>query len=354
MEVYIDDMVVKSQEKSQHVRHLEEFFDILRRYRMKLNPKKCAFCVSSGQFLGQIVNKQGIEPDPSKVEALRNIPDPRTPRDVQDRSTWGPEQREAFEQLKKYLASPLTVTIPKQGEPLYLYMVVTEIALSAVLLREENSIQQPIFYVSKSLIEAKKRYPVAEKLMLALVTAKRKLRQYFKAHTIIVLMTQPIRAVMSKPNLLGRAGAGVGIVLSSPEGVDLEYFVRLDFPASNNVAEYEALVLGLQLARTMKVEHLVVHSDSCLIIGQTTEEYATKDERMGAYQRLVNDLANRFEKIEFERIPREMNVQADCLAHATSTSVEEMSNLTKVRKNRVPVYQLILELCRLMPKKKRG
>ncbi|KAI5327838.1 hypothetical protein L3X38_027234 [Prunus dulcis] len=83
MEVYIDDMVVKSQEKSQHVRHLEEVFNILKRYRMRLNPKKCAFGVSSGQFLGQIVNKRGIEPNPSKVEALRNMPDPKTPRDVQ-------------------------------------------------------------------------------------------------------------------------------------------------------------------------------------------------------------------------------------------------------------------------------
>ncbi|KAI5349724.1 hypothetical protein L3X38_002613 [Prunus dulcis] len=116
----------------------------------------------------------------------------------------GPEQREAFEQLKKYLASPLTLTIPKQGQPLYLYMAVTETAVSAVPLREENSIQQPIFYVSKSLIEAEKRYTLAEKLVLALVTAKRKLRQYFEAHTIIVLTTQPIRAVMSKPDLSGR------------------------------------------------------------------------------------------------------------------------------------------------------
>ncbi|KAI5318322.1 hypothetical protein L3X38_038030 [Prunus dulcis] len=57
MEVYIDDMVVKSQEKSQHIRHLEEVFNILRRYSMRLSPKKCAFGVSSGQFLGKIVNK---------------------------------------------------------------------------------------------------------------------------------------------------------------------------------------------------------------------------------------------------------------------------------------------------------
>ncbi|CAL2230946.1 unnamed protein product [Prunus armeniaca] len=77
-------MVVKGQEKSQLVRHLKEVFNILRIYRMRLNPKKCPFNVSSRQFLGQIVNKRGIKPNLSKVEALRNMLDPRTPRDVQE------------------------------------------------------------------------------------------------------------------------------------------------------------------------------------------------------------------------------------------------------------------------------
>ncbi|CAL9024426.1 unnamed protein product, partial [Prunus brigantina] len=143
-----------------------------------------------------------------------------------------------------------------------------------------------------------------------------------------------------------QAGAGVGIVLSSPEGVDLEYSVRLDFLASNNVAEYESLVLGLQLARTLKVGRLVVHSDSRLIVGQTTEEYMTKDERMGAYQQLVKDLASRFEKIKFERIPREMNIQADRLAHAASTSVEDMrvATVELLLSPSIPIYPGVMQI----------
>ncbi|KAI5318321.1 hypothetical protein L3X38_038029 [Prunus dulcis] len=66
------------------------------------------------------------------------------------------------------------------------------------------------------------------------------------------------------------------------------------------------------------------HSDPRLIVSQTIKEYDTKDERMGAYQRLVKDLASRFKKIEFERIPREMKDQADRITHATSTSVEDV------------------------------
>ncbi|XP_070682894.1 uncharacterized protein [Malus domestica] len=68
MEVYIDDMVVKSRERCQHIDHLRNTFDILRRYHMRLNLAKCAFGVSSGQFLGHIVNKRGIEPNPAKLK----------------------------------------------------------------------------------------------------------------------------------------------------------------------------------------------------------------------------------------------------------------------------------------------
>ncbi|KAM2080626.1 hypothetical protein ACFX1T_034375 [Malus domestica] len=69
-------LTYQSRERCQHIDHLCNTFDILRRYNMRLNPAKCAFGVSSGQFLGHIVNKRGIEPNPAKVEALCNMPDP--------------------------------------------------------------------------------------------------------------------------------------------------------------------------------------------------------------------------------------------------------------------------------------
>ncbi|KAM0975587.1 hypothetical protein FF1_018639 [Malus domestica] len=76
-------LTYQSRERCQHIDHLRNTFDILRRYHMRLNPTKCAFGVSSGQFLGHIVNKRGIEPNPAKVEALCNMPDSVTPRDIQ-------------------------------------------------------------------------------------------------------------------------------------------------------------------------------------------------------------------------------------------------------------------------------
>ena len=67
MEVYVDDMLVKSQHNNNHVDDLEECFSILRKYNMKLNPQKCSFGVLSGNFLGFIVNARGIEVNPDKI-----------------------------------------------------------------------------------------------------------------------------------------------------------------------------------------------------------------------------------------------------------------------------------------------
>ena len=80
MEVYVDDMLVKSLKKEDHVTDLREMFALLRRYNMKLNPAKCTFGVGSGKFLGFMVNNRGIEANPSKVQALLDLQSPKTPK----------------------------------------------------------------------------------------------------------------------------------------------------------------------------------------------------------------------------------------------------------------------------------
>ena len=82
MEVYVDDMLVKSKEAGGHVGDLEECFAILRRYNMKLNPLKCSFGVCSGKFLGFIVNSRGIEANPEKIKALMEMKSPTRIKDV--------------------------------------------------------------------------------------------------------------------------------------------------------------------------------------------------------------------------------------------------------------------------------
>ena len=82
MKVYVDDLLVKSREESDHLRHLTEAFDFLRTFQMKLNPAKYAFGVSSRKFLGHLVSRKGIEPNPEKTQAVINMQSPRTTKEV--------------------------------------------------------------------------------------------------------------------------------------------------------------------------------------------------------------------------------------------------------------------------------
>ena len=82
MEVYVDDMLVKSTKASHHVNHLGEMFGILRKYHMKLNPQKCAFGVGSGKFLGFMVSSRGIEANPEKIKALQDMRSPTKSKEV--------------------------------------------------------------------------------------------------------------------------------------------------------------------------------------------------------------------------------------------------------------------------------
>ena len=76
VKVYVDDMLVKSTRETQHLDDLQKTFDMLRRYKMKLNPRKCAFGVASGKFLGFMVSQRGIEANPDKIQAILNMEPP--------------------------------------------------------------------------------------------------------------------------------------------------------------------------------------------------------------------------------------------------------------------------------------
>ena len=227
MEVYIDDMLVKSTTAELHIAHLSEAFQILRNYNMKLNPAKCAFGVSASKFLGFIVNHRGIEANPDKIKVVLDMPSPSGIKEVQrltgriaalsrfvSRASdkcqpffqvlkkafqWDAKCEEAFTALKTYLSAPPILVSPIEGELLTLYLAVSDFSTSAVLIRDKEQVQYPVYYCSRALRGAEERYPRMEKLILALVTAARKLRLYFQAHTIEVPTEYPMRQVLHKP-----------------------------------------------------------------------------------------------------------------------------------------------------------
>ncbi|XP_017976483.1 PREDICTED: uncharacterized protein LOC108661992 [Theobroma cacao] len=109
-------------------------------------------------------------------------------------------------------------------------------------------------------------------------------------------------------------GHGIGAVLISPNGKYYPATARLNFNCTNNMTEYEALVMGLQVAIEMKADAIDVYGDSALVICQMRGEWETRDSKLVPYKKLVTELSKQFKEISFNHLPREENQIADALA----------------------------------------
>ena len=235
MEVYIDDMLVKSKQRPDHTAHLQQTFNLLREYGMKLNPLKCAFGVSAGRFLGFMVTQRGIEANPAQLTTILQSPAPSSKKGIQqltgrlaalrrfisrfmdhltpffttlrgaNRTEWNEECDRAFVEIKQYLTEPPILVIPEAGDTLYLYIAASDIAISSALFKEYGDAKlKSVFFVSKSLTNAETRYTHLERAALALRIATQKLRSYFQAHPVVVLSDLPLRGTIHKPDMSGR------------------------------------------------------------------------------------------------------------------------------------------------------
>ena len=111
---------------------------------------------------------------------------------------------------------------------------------------------------------------------------------------------------------------GIAIIMMLLENEVLKYGVQLQFPATNNEVEYEAVLTSLRVARALGVNNLRLRFDAKLIVGQITNEYEVKEERIKKYLQLKSQLINEFDNIKFELIPREENSVVDEVARLAS------------------------------------
>ncbi|KAM2273773.1 hypothetical protein ACFX1S_043663 [Malus domestica] len=200
MEVYVDDMLVKSKHADQHIANLSETFTILKRYRMRLNPNKCAFGVGSSKFLGFMISQRGIEANPKMIKAILDMKEPVTSKDIQSLTgkvaaltrfiskatdicahffktlkgskkyiTWTDECAEAFKNLKDYISKVPLLSKPEVGDTLIIYLSVLASAVSFILIRKDGNVERHVYYVNNALQDAETRYSNIEKLALALV-----------------------------------------------------------------------------------------------------------------------------------------------------------------------------------------
>ncbi|GJX47771.1 reverse transcriptase domain-containing protein [Tanacetum coccineum] len=350
--------------------------------------------MQEGMFLGYKVNADGLKVCPDKADAVLGLSSPRCLKDMQKLNgklaslnrffsksaekslpffqtlkkctkksdfQWTQEAEAAFKQMKKLIAELPMLTAPKEKEELIIYLVAAKETISAVLMTEREGKQIPVYFVSRALRGPEINYNPMEKLVLALLSASRRLKRYFQAHAIVVITDQPIKQLLSNLKISGRMlkwkfelegydiqyrlrasikgqiladlimerpeeespnvpmtepeeiskpwtlftdgsscidGSGAGLILTNPEGVEFTYAMRFRFEATNNEAEYEALIASLRIAEQKGVKNLQASVDSRLVANQ---EFSIK------------------------QVPRSENKKADALSKIASTSFAHLS-----------------------------
>ncbi|GJY31827.1 reverse transcriptase domain-containing protein [Tanacetum coccineum] len=340
-----------------------------------------------GTFFGYKVDADGLRVCPDKVEAVLNLPSPKCLKDVQKLNgklaslngflskssekslpffktlkkytkksdfQWTTKAEMAFKQMKRSIAELPMLTAPKEKEELIMYLAAAKEAITAVLMTERDGKQTPIYF----------------------------------AHTIVVITDQPIKQILSNPEVTGRLlkwrfeleehdihykprtsvrgqiltdfiverpeddtldtpmedveelsdlwilvtdgsscidGSGAGLIITNPEGMKFTYAIRFRFNATNNKAEYEALIAGLRIVGQMGIQNLQANVDSKLVANQVNGVYVAKESSMIKYLEKVKNLASTFREFSIKQVPRGENKKADALSKIASTSFAHLS-----------------------------
>src|SRR4051812_39955892 len=268
-----------------------------------------------------------------------------------EKLTWTPQANEAFRELKLMLSTAPILAALIEKEPMMLYIAATNRVISAVMVVERpekdkaQQVQRPVYYISEVLSASKQNYPHYQKMCYGVYKAAKRLKPYFQAHLITVVSSAPLADIMGSKDATGRVakraieianhgiqyeprtaiksqaladflvdwaetqyappapgldcwrmhfdgskmknGLGAGVVLTSPKGDQLNYVLQIHFAASNSVAEYEALVHGIKLAREIGIRNIECFGDSDLVVQQCIGTCDAKDANMASYRFLV-------------------------------------------------------------------
>jgi hypothetical protein len=277
---------------------------------------------------------------------------------------WGAEQQAVFEEIKEYLSTLPVLKAPQSRVPFRLYVAAENDVIGTILTQEVKGKENIITYVTRRLLDAEMRYQFIEKLCFSLYYACTKLRHYLLSSTCIVAcQTDVIKYMLHMPILSGRLdkwayglvkydlvyeslksingqiiadfivehwvdiehdldvslvlltawklyfdgsvcsdGQGIGIVFVSPNGAYFEMTSRLEYFCTNNQAEYEALLFGLEILESMDVKHVEAFVDSLLVVHQVSGKYQCLDGSLNAYLDKCLDIIARFDEFYIHHI----------------------------------------------------
>ena len=253
--VYLDDIIIFASTVEEHVKNLQTVFDLLRAANLKMKLSKCKFLQSKVRYLGHLVDKNGITPDPEKVEAIKNYPRPETVQELQsfiglasyyrrfipdfgnishhlimqtttkrvtksnpenikppkpsDKISWGPDELLAFETLKtKLTTEPVLLVHPDFDKEFLIFCDASDFGVGCVLSQlQDDGSEKVVAYASRHLNESERKYPAIEREALAVVFGIKKFRHYLLDNPFTIISDhRPLQWLHTFKDTNGRVG----------------------------------------------------------------------------------------------------------------------------------------------------
>jgi ribonuclease HI len=407
VETYIDDVVIKTLDHESHLDDVRKTLECTRKHGLKMNPNKCAFGVSAGEFLGFLVHEGGIEVGKKSMKAIDEVVPPTNLKELQSlldkinfvrrfisnlsqkvvpfspllrinkdqKFVWGDEQQNAFDEIKEYMKEPLVLVPPQLKKPFKLYVAANTQTIGPALIQEFEGKERVVAYHSRKLLDPETRYSAAKKLCLCVYYSCTKFQHYLlNAECIVYSKFDVIKHMVSMPISNGRIGkwslalsefelklesakavkgqiiadfitkhhdpsidlleitpwalffdrsscgkgGGVGTLLISPRGEMFEFAIPIQPTVTNNQAEYEALLRGLQYLKEAKAISVEIYGDSKLVVKQLNGQYECRNDILRNYYEEYKEILKSFQLVILQHIPREHNEEANMLVQSAS------------------------------------
>ncbi|KAJ9545620.1 hypothetical protein OSB04_025327 [Centaurea solstitialis] len=353
--VFIDDILVYSKTKEDHMVHLREVLEVLRKERLYAKFSKCAFWLEEAQFLGHVVNREGIKVDPSKIEAVMSWEVPTTPTEIRsflglagyyrrfiqdffkiavpltrltkksEPFVWGSEQQTAFETLRRKLCEAPVLTLPEGVEDMTVYCDASHLGLGCVLMQRGRVIA----YASRQLKPHEANYPTHDLELAAVVFALKIWRHYlYGVKCTIYTNHRSLRYFLEQPNLNMRQRRWLDVV----KDYDCEILYH---PGKANVV---ADALSRKSDRTsLRISHLKMDVTTSFVdVVRRAQEEASREENQngerirGQMSALVRDSRGLLTRYGRVWVPRAGAAQQTLLEEAHKSRFSIHPRATKM------------------------
>ncbi|RVW98263.1 hypothetical protein CK203_034327 [Vitis vinifera] len=335
-----------------HLVALERFFERIRQFRLRLNPKKCTFELTFGKLLGCMVSERDIEVDPNKIRTILDMIALRTQKKIRGFLRMISDNAH-FERIREYL-SLLVLVLPSPGRLLLLYLLVSNIALGCMLVQlddlgNEQATQRLRHYMTKYSVHLISRlyllrYLFDKPTLIGQLMRWLVLLAKFDIHYVTqksIRWSVVVDYLASLPVSNGRA---INDDFPYKDIVVVTSFLgwRMYFDGTTNHSRYEiGLYLGLKTTFELKIRQMEVFGEFNLALRQIQGEQKTRDVELRPYHAYLELLVRIFDDLRYTHLPRVQNHFADALA--ILASMIDIPANTIVQSRSVPTYCCLID-----------